>query len=248
MRPTTIPLVLIHGVGLDHTMWFPVMSALPQRRTITYDMIGHGNATKRAEPYSLDTLVDQLADIVDALEREVDLVGFSMGALVAQGFALSPAGTKIRRMVLLNGVHDRTTTERRAIMDRVTEVRAGGFAATVEPALQRWFTPAFTAAQPAVVESVRRRLLDNDLQAYADAYEVFATADAELALRAADIAVPTLVATGGDDQRSTPTMARVLAAALPDGRPLVLPGLRHLTPVEAPDVVAAMIDEFCGGA
>ncbi len=244
MKPTTVPLVLIHGVGLDHTMWLRVMSALPHRRTVTYDMIGHGSASKPDGPYTLDMFVDQLAGIVDALECEVDLVGFSMGALVARGFALSPAGTWVRRMVLLNGVYDRTATEQKAIMDRLADVRAGGFAATVEPALQRWFTPAFVAAQPAIVESVRRRLLDNDIQAYANAYEVFATADAELAPRAADIAVPTLVATGGEDQRSTPTMATALAAAMPHGCPQVLPGLRHLTPVEAPDVVAEMIDEF----
>ncbi len=244
MKPATIPLVLIHGVGLDHMMWLQVMSALPQRRTVTYDMIGHGSASKPDGPYTLDMFVDQLAGVVDVLECKVDLVGFSMGALVAQGFALTPAGRSVRRMVLLNAVHDRTATERRAIMDRVADVRAGGFAATVEPALQRWFTPAFLAAQPAIVESVRLRLLDNDIQAYANAYEVFATVDAELAERAADIAVPTLVATGGDDQRSTPAMATALAAAIPHGCPQVLPGLRHLTPVEAPDVVAAMIDEF----
>ncbi|MDP9463959.1 MAG: alpha/beta fold hydrolase [Actinomycetota bacterium] len=244
MTPTTVPLVLIHGIGLDHTMWLPVMSALSHRRTIAFDMIGHGSASKPDGPYSLDMFVDQLSGIVDVLKCDVDLVGFSMGALVARGFALSPAGTWVRRMVLLNGVYDRTATEQKAIMDRLADVRAGGFAATVEPALQRWFTPAFVAAQPAIVESVRRRLLDNDIQAYANAYEVFATADAELAPRAADIAVPTLVATGGEDQRSTPTMATALAAAMPHGCPQVLPGLRHLTPVEAPDVVAEMIDEF----
>ena len=248
MKPTTPPLVFIHGVGLDHTMWVPVMSALPDRRMIAYDMIGHGSAARPAGPYSLDTFVDQLTDIVEAVDCELDLVGFSMGALVAQGFALSSGGSRIRKMVLLNGVHDRTVSERRAIVDRVADVRAGGLAATVESALQRWFTPAFIAAWPTVVDAVRRRLLDNDERTYADAYEVFATADADLARRVADIKAPTLVITGGDDQRSTPMMATTLAAALPDGRSSIVAGLRHLTPVEAPDLIAAMIDEFCGEA
>ncbi|MDP9465023.1 MAG: alpha/beta fold hydrolase, partial [Actinomycetota bacterium] len=74
MKPTTVPLVVIHGVGLDHTMWLPVMSALPHRRTVTYDMIGHGSASKPVGPYSLDMFVDQLAGILDALKCEVDLV------------------------------------------------------------------------------------------------------------------------------------------------------------------------------
>ena len=242
--PTTVPVVLIHGVGLDHTMWLPVMAALSQRRTIAYDMIGHGEARKPAGPYTLGTFVDQLGAIVEAVDSEIDLVGFSMGALVAQGFALSPNGSRVRKMVLLNAVHDRSDADRQAIIQRVAEVRAGLFASTVEPALQRWFTPAFARAHPASVDAVRQRLLANDERSYADAYEVFATADADLASRAAEITAPTLVATGSDDRRSTPAMAAALAAALPRGRSVILPGLRHLTALEAPQLVADLIDEF----
>jgi pimeloyl-ACP methyl ester carboxylesterase len=244
MKPAPVALVLVHGVGLDHMMWQPVVAALPHRRTITYDMIGHGAGGKPTGPYSLSTFVDQLSSIVDAIGDEVDLVGFSMGALVAEGFAMSSGGERIRRMVLLNGVHRRESAERQAITDRVAEVRAGGFAASVEPALERWFTPEFRSAYPTEVAKVRQRLLANDVRAYADAYEVFATADAEVSDRVGEISVPTLVATGSDDQRSTPAMAMALAQALPSGRARVLPGLRHLTPIEAPAVVAAMIDEF----
>lgn len=244
MTATDVPVVLIHGVGLDHTMWLPVMAALPGRRTIAYDMIGHGAAAKPAGPYTLATFVDQLAAIVDALNVEVDLVGFSMGALVAEGFALSPVGQRVRRLVLLNGVHDRGGAERQAILERVAEVRADGLAGTIEPALQRWFTPAFAEAHPDVAEAVRRRLRSNDPVAYADAYEVFATADSVLAAKVAGIGVPTLVATGENDQRSTPAMATALALALPHGRCEILAGLRHLTPMEAPQRIAAMIAEF----
>ena len=244
MRPTGVPVVLIHGVGLDHTMWLPVMSALIDRRTITYDMIGHGNAPRPAGPYALSTFVDQLSAIVGALDGEIDLVGFSMGALVAEGFALPDGGRQIRRLVLLNGVHDRSAAERRAIAERVADVRTHGFEGTIEPALQRWFTPDFAGAHPDVVDNTRRRLQSNDPVAYADAYEVFATADAELAGRVGEIVVPTLVATGADDQRSTPAMAVTLAEALPRGRAMILPGLRHLTPLEAPHVVAGLIDDF----
>ncbi|MGZ4738848.1 MAG: alpha/beta fold hydrolase [Ilumatobacteraceae bacterium] len=239
-----VPIVLIHGVGLDHTMWLPVMAALSHRRTIAYDMVGHGHATKPEGPYTLATFVDQLSEIVGALRGDVELVGFSMGALVAEAFAASAQRSRVRRMVLLNAVHDRSPAEREAILDRVTEVRAGRFESTVEPALQRWFSPDFATAYPGTVADVRRRLLENDVRAYGDAYEVFATADAELARRVDAIDVPTLVVTGSDDQRSTPAMSTALAAALPNGRAMILPGLRHLTPVEAPITVANVIDEF----
>jgi pimeloyl-ACP methyl ester carboxylesterase len=225
-------------------MWLPVMAALARRRTIAYDMIGHGRAAKPAGPYTLDTFVEQLGAVVDALDCDIDLVGFSMGALVAQGLALSDRSSRIRRIVLLNGVYDRSSDERRAILDRVAEVREHGLATTIEPAIERWFTPSFAQARPDVIESVRQRLLDNDERAYADAYEVFATADAELAGRVGAIAAPTLIVTGIGDQRSTPAMAEALATALPNGRSMILNRLRHLTPLEAPKIVAGLIDEF----
>ncbi len=237
-------MVFVHGVGLDHTMWLPVMAVLSRRRTIAYDMIGHGRASKPAGPYTLDTFVEQLAAVVDALGCDIDLVGFSMGALVAQGLALSDTSPRIRRMVLLNGVHDRSPDERRAILDRVAEVRTHGSAITIEATIERWFTPSFAAARPDLIAAVRQRLRDNDERAYADAYEVFATADAELAGRVGAIVAPTLVVTGRGDKRSTPAMAEALATALPNGRSTILSRLRHMTPLQAPRVVAELIDEF----
>ena len=243
-KPSEVPLVLIHGVGLDHTMWLPTTSALAHRRTVAYDVIGHGRARKPPGPYTLAMFVAQLSEIVNALGGDIDLVGFSMGALVAQGYALSAGRDRLRRMVLLNTVHDRSAEEREAILDRVAQARAGRFEASVEPALQRWFTPTFVAARPDAVAAVRGLLLDNDARSYADAYEVFATADAELARRTAEIITPTLVVTGGDDRRSTPAMTTSLATALPNASSVILPRLRHLTPIEAPDLVAKLIDEF----
>ena len=38
----TIPLVFIHGVGLDHQMWEPQANYFKEYSTITYDLLGHG--------------------------------------------------------------------------------------------------------------------------------------------------------------------------------------------------------------
>ena len=115
--------------------------------------------------------------------------------------------------MLLNGVHARTDAERQAIVDRVAEVRAA-FAASVEHALHRWFTPGFAAARPAVVDDVRQRLHANDVRSYGDAYEVFATADSYSVVVRTDHDADVWCATGGEDQRSTPAMAEALAALL----------------------------------
>lgn len=239
------PLVLIHGVGMDLAMWEPMVAHLgSRRRVIRYDMQGHGESAKPHGPYALADFVAQLGRLVDDLAIEAtDLVGFSMGALVAQGFALADPG-RVRRLVLLNGVFDRSPAERAAIEARVGEVLQGGYAASIEAAIDRWFTPGFRAKRPEVVKAVRRRMQANDLPSYAAAYAVFGTADRELVDRVQRLTMPVLVATGAEDQRSTAAMAEALAARLPQGRCHLIAGQRHLTPLEVPEELAMLIDEF----
>src|ERR1700748_558900 len=97
-----LPVVLVHGVGMDLTMW-DALAALLQKssRVIRYDMLGHGHSRKPAGPYRLADFVAQLATLATDLELPAfDLVGFSMGGLVAQAAALhDPA--RIRRLVLV---------------------------------------------------------------------------------------------------------------------------------------------------
>jgi pimeloyl-ACP methyl ester carboxylesterase len=248
MTTTPTPIVLLHGVGLDHEMWRAVHACLdaaaPGTPVLAPDMLGHGTAPHPDGPYRLAMFVHHLVDTLDAAGLDaVDLVGFSMGALVAQGLAVTHPH-RVRRLVLVSGVYARTPDERAAIVARVAEVRGGDYLATIRPALDRWFSPAFAATHPEVVAGVRDRLLANDVVAYGHAYEVFATADAELAGEVHRIAAPTLVITGSDDQRSTPAMATRLAAALPHGQAVVVPGVRHLMPLEAPEVLTDHLHTF----
>jgi 3-oxoadipate enol-lactonase len=234
--------ILIHGVGADLGMWEPVALRLDRDHDVLrYDMQGHGVSDKPPGPYRLDDFAEQLRRLADALGLATfALAGFSMGGLVAQAFALAvPA--RVERLVLLNTVFDRSPQERAAVEARVREVVNGGHAAGIAAALERWFTPAFRTSRPEAVDAIRRRMETNDLPAYAAAYGLFATADQALAARISDIAVPTTVVTGAEDQRSTAAMARAMVARLPRGNCVIIPGQRHMTPLEVPDLVTDLI-------
>ncbi len=235
--------VLIHGVGLDHTMWNWVLPGLGDRRVVTYDLLGHGSGAPLPSGSDLCTLVDQLRSICDAEPSPIDIVGFSLGALIAQGFALSDPG-RVRRLILVSGVFNRSTDERSAILQRVADVREGGYLSNVAIAIDRWFAPEWAAAHPDALAAVTERMMSNDVASYANAYEIFATADEELAARVHRITCPTLVVTGELDPRSTPAMSHALAATVANGRAVVLPGARHLTPLEVPDALARLITTF----
>jgi len=246
------PLVLVHGVGLDLFMWDLVVDDLAaDRLVVRYDLWGHGATPDPPGSRSIDDLVEQcrwvLGGVAATTGAEPDLVGLSLGALVALATASRHPGV-LRRLVAMNAVFDRTEEQKRGSRDRLAITEAEGLEPVATLAVDRWFAPSWQAAHPDRVAAVRGRLEANDLDAYLKAYRLFVDGDPEMPAAAARIAVPTLAVTGELDVGSTPAMSRAIAAAVPDGRCRVLSDLRHLPPIEAPaDAVAVLRDFLDGG-
>lgn len=245
------PLVLIHGVGLTIEHWDALVPLLaPHARVVVYDAAGHG----RSDPppaYDMGAFVRQLEGLLGHLGiRRCDILGYSMGALIAEGYALRHPDA-VRRLILLSGVYDRTPEERSAVLDRIEQSRKEGYSgylASLPVALNRYLTPAFRERRPDVVKELMERLEKNDLESFLSAYAFFGTADAELTADLHRITCPTLVVTGEDDPRSTATMSRKLAQRLPNARLSILAGLRHMPTLEAPDTLATLFVEFLSHA
>lgn len=80
------PVVLLHAASLDLTMWDPQVQPFARSfRVIRYDARGHGRSTAQMGPYST---VEDLRQLLDHLNvQQAHLIGISMGAGVAFGFA-----------------------------------------------------------------------------------------------------------------------------------------------------------------
>lgn len=236
---TDNPVLLLHGVGLDHRMWQRCLPELGRDHWVAApDLPGHGTAG----PVSPGLTLDELATSVRRrLTGPVHLVGFSLGALVAQQLAARRPDL-VRSLVLVSSVTERSPEQSAAVGDRLRTAEQD-FAASAEAALNRWMTPQWQADEPQLAEQLRRTLLRNDLESYLACYRVFATADAELVGRLPEITAPTLAITGGDDPGSTAEMTARLAAAIPDARSVVVPGAKHLLPLQRPEQLCAEIRE-----
>jgi pimeloyl-ACP methyl ester carboxylesterase len=242
------PVVLVHGVGCDHTLWNDVVPALEARyRVIRYDMLGHGRTPMPAGEVTLRTYADQLDGIRSALDlKRFALVGFSMGVPISQLFALEH-GDALTGLALMNGVYDRTEEQMAAIRTRVEQARREGTGILVEPAMERWFSPEFRAARPDQEARIRQRLADNSPDDFLVAYNIFAEADPWVVGRLGGIGCPTLVTTGEKDPGSVPAMSRAMAQAIPGAQCRIMPGLRHMPMVEGPEVVSGLLLEFLDG-
>ena len=95
-------LVLLHGLGCDHTMWDPVIEKLARRCTvIAPDLLGHGQSDKPRADYSLGGYANGVRDLltVFGIDRAT-VVGHSFGGGVAMQFGYQfPERTE--RMILV---------------------------------------------------------------------------------------------------------------------------------------------------
>jgi pimeloyl-ACP methyl ester carboxylesterase len=233
---------LIHGIGADHESWDAIAAILtPTFTVVSLDLRGHG-ASSRMTQCSLDAFVSDVDQLLGTLKIEkTHLVGFSLGGLIAQKYAIENP-TKLERLVLISTVAARTPEERERVKKRADQIDREGIGAVVAAAEDRWFTPKFKAANPERVAARLKQLLANDHQSYAAGYRVFAEADEGLQFDR--IAVPTLIMTGEDDPGSSPRMAHLLHDNIQGSELHILPELRHSVLLEAPHTIAALLVAF----
>ena len=233
------PVVLVHGMGLNRSMWDWQMPFLtPHFEVIRYDLLGHGSSDKPVKEYDMGDFVDQLARLTDGLGRErFALAGFSLGGLIVQAFALAHPDRVSALAILCTG-HDRSDAERTSMLDRLALAEREGHVATVEMALKRWFTNGYSVRQPAVIETVRRWMTDNDPTVYPLVYKVLATGDKPLAQTISAIVCPTLVLACEEDHGNSPAMAYRMANLIPNAHVAIVPKLRHMGLAEDPEAVA----------
>ena len=177
-RPT---LVLLHGVGLDHTMWDPVVALLAgDADVVTPDLPGHGARPPAPAGVTLADLADGVAADVPRLASGRLLAG-RPGRPAPRA---TPAGAGGDAHLGQLGVpaHD----ERAAVLDRAQSAERD-FAASAAASLRRWYDGA--QVDPEQVRRTEATLLANDRDSFLHCYRVFATADAEIGPELGRIAV-----------------------------------------------------------
>ena len=236
--PATV--VLLHGFAGTGRAWDPVVERLGRERytALAPDLPGHGTAGA-VRPISFDACI---RDILAVAPGRFSLCGYSMGGRIALHVALA-APERIDRLVLVAttaGIED--AAERAA--RRASDERLAAFAetATIEDFAQRWEgLPLFAGTPPEAARIWRADLLRNDPRALAAVLRGLGTgAMASLWARLGELTMPATVLAGERDAKFL-ALGQRLAAALPHGELIVVPGAGHGLPREAPDAIAAAI-------
>lgn len=235
------PLVLVHGVGMRAEAWQPQIEHFSRtHRVFAIDMPGHGKSDKLPAGSELQDFVFWAAEVIEQLSpTPVNLVGHSMGSLIAMGVSVTRPDL-VSRVALLNGVFKRSEKARKEVRARAASLRNGVI--DVNTPLERWFTS--NPDMGPISEQVKGWLEKVDIDGYAVAYSAFANGDAVYAEKWPQVSCPVLALTGSQDKNSTAEMTKTIAALVQDGEAVVLDGERHMPNLTVPALVNASLENW----
>jgi 3-oxoadipate enol-lactonase len=234
------PIVFLHGVGSDKTVWRRQLERFGQdRRAIAFDYPGYGDSDPAIEGMTRD---DYATSILAAMsELQVDqahICGLSLGGVIA--IALHHAWPKrVRSLILADSFADHPDGQ--AIYDR-SVAGSGNMRAFAEG---RADVLLAQPADPVVRSEVIETMADIDPAAYVVGAEAVWLANQRE--RAHAIRVPTLVLCGTDDKPTPPPLSQALARLIPGAQYEPIERAGHLGNIEQPDAFNTLVNAFIRG-
>lgn len=239
------PVVLLHAFPLNRQMWAPQVRVLAREfRVIAPDLRGHGRTTATDGVYTMDLLADDVRALLDTLGiQEFVLGGLSMGGYVALAF-YRQWPERVRGLLLCDTRADADTPERRRSREELSQRAIDeGIEAVASAMLPRLLAPDTLSRRPALVERVRRLILQTPVRGVVGALAGMAQRPDSTDLLPR-IACPTLVVTGEDDAVSPPEVARTMCQLIPRCQTVIIEGAGHLPNLERPRAFNRVVRQF----
>jgi pimeloyl-ACP methyl ester carboxylesterase len=256
------PLLLVHGWPQHWWCWRRVIPLLADRyRLIMPDLRGHGWSDAPRAGYEKEQLATDVLGLLDALEIDtVGYVGHDWGGWTGFLVALR-APKRISALLALGIVHpfQRFTPAKAAQAWRGAYQVALSTPVLSEALLQA--SPRFVAAMIRAGSANPEAFSADDLLAYgkifqqpprahatAQLYRTFLLREAPRLNRYLDqrLVVPTRLVIGAHDGIGSPALLDGWQANADDMSVEVVPGVGHFIPEEAPEAVAARVDQMFG--
>lgn len=244
------PLVLIMGLGGDLQAWAQQVPVLSRHfRVITFDNRGAGRTSAPDRPYSIATMADDVADLLDQLNvPKAHILGFSMGGYIAQEFALKYPG-RVDRLILLATAPAIDGYGRNVVKGWMDVRRSNMSREQVVRLSSTWLYSAELMNDPDRFERSVTNSLNNP---YAQQDHAFIRqAQAVLAFdardRLANVKAETLILAGNEDILVPPRNSEALAKLIPGAKLRVLSGA-HLGCIEFPGEYNTAVLDHLGAA
>ncbi len=242
--------VLIHGLSETRDVWSRQVAFLESSMNVlAYDVRGFGSTSTGAADGTLKQLADDLAQLLSAsAANPAWLVGFSMGGVIAQRFALDfPELTQ--GLILIASSCTVGRGGQAFFEQRIEAVESGGLealAVTNDADARGCF---WTDDEALINEYMTLRIgAVRDPQGYLNAcHAMLGVAANPLTDQIAAIRQPTLVIAGEHDPYCPPKASAMISDAIPGAKLVIIDDVGHCMQFEASDMLNRYIADFATG-
>lgn len=238
-RGKGMPLVLIHGYPLDHSIWNDVAVLLEKDFDIILpDLRGFGESTSVDSPYSISDIANDIAALLDSLgvERTI-LAGHSMGGYVALAFA-NTFPNRVNGLALVSSQSVADTQERKDGRYKT--------AADVEQKGVQIVADAMTdklSKNQNVRDFVHPLIAKQSVAGVAGALKAMAERE-DLTSFIASVTYSVVLVHGNEDELIPIERAREVKAVLPSAQLVELAGAGHMPMMELPQETASALKKL----
>ena len=236
-------LFLIHGIGARRATFAKLVEGLKDRFTcISYDLRGHGASPLPVGRFGLDDLVDDLEALRAKLGIETaHFAGHSLGGMIGPAYA-HRYPDRVLSLGLWSTAAFRDPDDSQKVRAVVAAMREKGIGPVLDTLTARWFTDAFCAARPDVIDWRKRQVMDTDPDVFLNVFDIYA--ETEMGPWLHEIAAPAQIITGELDGGCNPRLNRLIHQAMPGSQLEILDGLKHAIFIEATDRVLPHVRRF----
>lgn len=240
------PIVFWPSLLMDGTMWAAQESRFAGRyRVVLVDPPGHGRSDPLTGPFTFDDCARCVAEILDALgARRAHFVGNSWGGMIGGTFA-ARYPSRVLSAVLMNCTASPAGRRQRleyGLLKRLSGV-LGMRGPLVRVAVDAFVGPTTRGSRPDVVATIEQAVRRADVRSSGWAVTSVLLRRPDQVDLLARVTAPVLVVAGAEDTTFPVAETKVMAAAIPGARFVVLPGTAHLAAVENPGAVNTLIEE-----
>lgn len=234
-----LPLVFLHGVGSDKSVWdFQLKELSKKRRVVAFDYPGYGESDLPEKDLTRSEIARYIFGAMNAIGIErAHICGLSMGGVIAlEMFAQN--SNRIASLILANTFarHPAGAEMAARSLDFVERKSMREFAEQRVDFLLAPETSIDVRCQ--TIETMARI----DKKSYAWASRAVWTADYIDLL--AKINVPTLIIGGDSDQPTPPALSRELAYNIKGAKMVIIQNAAHLSNLDKPLIFNELIEKF----
>jgi len=238
------PVLLLHGLGGDHTVWNTVVPRLlPDHHVMAPDLRGHGRShVERDATFRFSDFESDLTKLLDTAGVDsAHVVGLSAGGFLALQLAVDTP-RRVRSLVVV-GSAGHCDAHTRAVAERWAETfQSEGYDAYVLRLLKDLFYPDWIEGHLEFADQIREAREDWDPRgavAWGATLKGF-----DLRGPLGHLVMPTLVVHGVDDQVIDPAHGRLLRQTIRGAELKLLRDTGHMVPIERPEETAQLIREW----